>query len=150
MSRKIFIAVSVIMTVLFIFSAAARYAGSREFQALEARQKDASRDKWVKLTDICTGTARVARCFCRFYPAFILLVWLTDKKYFKTAIKIAAVSLALSALPWAMLPSLTGGRADGYFLKLYCQIYFTETSLVCVCVALSKKLYQYIKTISRP
>lgn len=150
MSRKIFIAASVIMVVLFALSAAARYSGSKEFQALEAHEKDASRDRWVKLTDICTATANAARYLCRFYPAFILLVWLTDKKYFKTTIKIAAVSLALSALPWAMLPSLTGGRADGYFLKIYCQIYFTETSLICVCVALSKKLYQYIKTISRP
>lgn len=145
MSRKIFIAASVVMTALFIFSAAARYMGYVEFRALELHEEGADRDRWVRLNDVCTSSSKAARFLFRFYPVFILLIWLTDRKYFGTAIRAALLSIALSALPWALLPSLTGGRADGAILMFYCRISFTETALVCLCVALTQALYRYIK-----
>lgn len=150
MSRKIFITVSIIMTILFVFSAIVRYYGAKEFEALEFRKENASRDRYVKLTAICTTSGRMAYYFCSLYPVSILLVWITDRKYFKTAIKTAIIAIAISALAWAVLPSLTNGRVSIFLLAFYCPISFVKTSLICVCVALSKKLYQYIKTISRP
>ncbi len=147
MSRKIFIAASVIMVVLFALSAAARYAASGEFKALEAHEEGADRERWIRLTDICTVTSRAGSYLCRFYPAFIFLVWLTDRRYFRWSVEIAVFSVIFSALPWAFLPYLTDGHAGGRLLAFYCRMAFTETALVCVCIGLTISLYKRVKTL---
>ena len=145
MSRKILVALSVVMVILFAASAAVRYLGHREFEALEACEEGADVKKWMELSDIFSGIYRAARYIFRFYPTIILLIWLTDRRYFRWSVNIAFFAILFSTIPWVILSHLSSDLGGGP-LSFFCQLDFAQTSLVCIAIALTVWLYKRLKT----